>query len=428
MKRGTFQLMKSVNKSLILNKIRTNQPISRAQIAKETRLTPPTVSSIVKELIEENLVIESNLGESRGGRKPTMLLINQDACYIIGVDAGPKLIHCVASDLSGKEISRAEPVIIQKQTSEEGFLSDLTTIIRSVIDTIPNIEKIMGIGVAMHGVVDVEAGISRVAPNLGLRDIPIREVLEKEFNVIVKVENDVRCMALGEYWFNNHSNVDSMLAVNMGNGVGAGLVIDGKLYHGAADLAGEVGHMTIDLNGDVCACGNRGCFQTFATSDALIKRAKTFLLHGNKPVEAEDTVQPQHQDTKDETPNMVQHDTQQTVTKGSRQIDKNFTVTDLYNMAEAGDPRARQILIETGEVIGVALTNLIHTINPDMIVLGGRVAKTENITLPIIKETIQKRVLTAGAKETRVETVTFGDDATLKGSIALLLIELFETA
>ncbi len=155
MQRGTFQLMKSVNKSIILNKIRTSEPISRAQIAKETRLTPPTVSSIVKELMEQGLVRESTLGHSSGGRKPTMLHINTDAFYVIGVDAGPETVEGVLTDLTGKILYRASS-LLKKPISNEQLLSILKENIYTILDISQiNQDKIIGVGIAMHGVVDI---------------------------------------------------------------------------------------------------------------------------------------------------------------------------------------------------------------------------------------------------------------------------------
>src|SRR5699024_7422453 len=226
MRQGTFQWMKSVNKSIILNKIRTNAPISRAEIAKETKLTPPTVSSNVKELIEQGLVKESELGESQGGRKPTMLLINQQAFYVIGVDAGPEKIECILSDLSGAIIERHSIQLTTPITNEK-FLSTLKeSINHDIHEQEVHTEKRIGLGLAMHGVVEVETGVSLLAPNLGLANIPIKEELEKEFGLEVKVENDARAIALGESWFGDHGQLSSMLAMNFGRGVGAGLVID----------------------------------------------------------------------------------------------------------------------------------------------------------------------------------------------------------
>lgn len=387
MQRGTFQLMKSVNKSIILNKIRMAEPISRAQIAKETKLTPPTVSSIVKELIEQRIVMESELGVSQGGRKPKMLHINHNAFYLIGVDAGPESIKCILTDLSGKIIERAASKIKTPITNNQ-FISIIKENIHNIIQSSPaNQNKIMGIGVAMHGVIDVETGTTLVAPNLNLTNIPIKSELEKEFNLIVKIENDARAMALGESWFGGHGEVDSMVAVNFGRGVGAGVVIKGKLYHGAQDLAGELGHMTIDINGEICECGNRGCLQTFATGEAIVGQARRKLK--NTPA--------------------------------------YLTPEEIFRRAKAGDTAYSSILKETGMIMGVGLTNLIHLVNPWTIVLGGGVMKSEEFILPAIKQTIDQRALTPGAKRTEVSVTKLGDDSTLLGAVSLLLLELFPT-
>ncbi|MDY0407683.1 ROK family transcriptional regulator [Virgibacillus soli] len=391
MQRGTFQLMKSVNKSLVLNKIRTNEPISRAEIAKQTKLTPPTVSSIVKELLEQEIIMESNLGESKGGRKPTMLHINDEAFLIIGADVGPADVDCVLTNLSGKVLFQTSKKLSSQLTNDQ-FLAILKNCIQSVVDFVDNQEKIVGIGVAMHGVVDVETGTSLFAPNLHLTNVPIKDELEKEFGFDVKVENDARAMALGESWFGKHGKINSMVAINLGSGVGAGAVVDGKLYHGAQDLAGEIGHMTIDLNGTICECGNRGCLQTFASGPAIVKRANEKLKQEN-----DDEISP-------------------TV---------NLTGEKIYRMAVNGNQNMVQVLKETGTYLGIGLTNLIHIMNPEVIVIGGGVSKAQQFLLPAVQETIEKWALTSEAKQTKVVVSRLGDHATLLGAVSLLLVELF---
>ncbi|MEC5423447.1 ROK family transcriptional regulator [Virgibacillus sp. C22-A2] len=390
MQKGTFKLMKSVNKSIILNKIRTSEPTSRAQIAKDTKLTPPTVSSIVKELIEQGIVMESDSGQSMGGRKPTMLHINKTAFHIVGVDAGPDRIEYILSDLSGVVRGRGS-IKLDMPITNERFLSLLKKGIHEVVEDAPvKEEEIMGIGVAMHGVVDVESGISLVAPNLGLTNIPIKEELEKEFQVLIKVENDARAMASGEAWFGGHGESDSMVAVNLGRGVGAGIVVDGKLFHGAQDIAGEIGHMTIDIHGEICECGNRGCLQTFATGSAIADRARKKI---------------------DELERL-----------GTFKL----TGESVFELAKAGNKTYIDILEETGVFIGIGLTNLIHLVNPRKIVLGGGVMKSAQFILPAIHETIEQRALTPDAKQTQVVVTELGNDATLLGAVSLLLTELFQ--
>lgn len=392
MRKGTFQWMKSVNRSIILNKIRTDAPISRAQIAKETKLTPPTVSSNVKSLIEQGIVRESELGESQGGRKPTMLLLNNRDIYVIGVDIGPQAIDCAIANLSGTILTRTTEELSTPLTNEK-FLTSLKESIHQVLakSTI-DLEKMIGIGVAMHGVVEVETGVSQIAPNLGLKNIPIKEELEKEFEIDVKVENDARVMALGEAWLGNHGKVGSMLAVNLGRGVGAGIVIDGKLFHGAQDIAGEIGHMTIDIHGEICECGNRGCLQTLATGSAIARQA----------VKALEKSKVTGIDTTAMTGEMV------------------------YALARAGNEACLEVLNETGKIIGISLTNLIHILNPEKIVLGGGVTKSSQFILPAICREIEQRALTPQARKTIVDVSELGDDATISGAIALVLADFFD--
>ncbi|WP_079474820.1 ROK family transcriptional regulator [Marinococcus halophilus] len=397
MQTGSFQWMKSINKSIVLNKIRSEGPISRAQIAKETNLTPPTVSANVRELIEQGIVKESRLGDSQGGRKPTMLVINSGDFYIIGLDAGPTEVEFGLADLSGTVIHHLRESI--SLTEESEFLDVVKKGIHDLLNEIPLMrDKVVGIGVAMHGVVDVATGTSLFAPNLHLRNIPIKEELEKEFGFLVKVENDARAMALGEAWFGSGENVTSMVAVNVGRGIGSGIIINGELYHGEYDIAGEIGHMAIDVHGRRCACGSNGCLQTVASGPAVADRTVESLK--------------KHPDS--HIWKLIEGDLEQV----SGEV--------VFTAAEAGDQLAIDILRQTGEYLGIGLTNLIHIINPTKVVIGGGVSESGTYVLEPIRRTIQERGLTQQAKQTQIVITEFGSRATMLGAVALLLVELFQ--
>lgn len=422
MQRGTFQWMKSVNKTIVLNKIRKSAPISRAQIAKETELTPPTVSSIVKELLGQGLIMESESGDSSGGRKPTMLRVCHEAFFVIALDAGPDRVDCVVSDLGGNVVKRSSDRI-DLPTTEDAFLDQLKKSIADIIEEAKlDLDKTLGIGLAMHGVVNVETGTSLYAPNLNLTDIPIKARLEEAFELEVIVENDARAMALGEAWFGNHLESDSMLVINFGRGVGAGMIVNGELYHGAQDIAGEVGHMTIDMNGNVCDCGNKGCLQTFATGEAIGRRAEA-----NGEVDESDAAM-----TGEETERRAGAKSDMAMTgeepecrAGADKSDTAMTGEMVYKRADAGEAHYVRVLEDTGDIIGIALTNLIHIMNPEKIVLGGGVMNAKKFLLPHIKETIANQALTADAKQTAIAVSELGDDATLLGAVSLFLVEVF---
>ncbi|RBW69400.1 ROK family transcriptional regulator [Bacillus taeanensis] len=392
---GSFQLMKSLNLSLILNTIREKGPISRADVAKVTKLTPPTVSNLVRELLETEMVIESNLGVSKGGRKPTMLVINAKNFFIIGLDVGPKHVKAVLADLNANILQRYKVKIPFPATNEK-LLELLKEVIYNMKKNLDE-SKLLGIGVAMHGMVDVKNGLSLFAPNLQLRDIPIKEYLENEFNILVKVENDARAMALGEYWFGIGKEIDHMVAVNVGSGIGAGIVIDGKLLYGENDISGEIGHMTIDIDGLKCSCGNYGCLQTLASGPALAERAIKELAIGKESLLTELT-------------------------------ENNLEKIDgalIYNAALKGDQLSIDILHETARYLGIGLTNLIHTVNPKRIVIGGGVSKANQFILKTVKRTIETRALTKSAKQTEVMISELGDDATSIGAVALIFTQVF---
>lgn len=388
MLRGTFEYMKSVNKTTILNTIRLSRLISRADISRETGISPPTVSNIVRELIRDNLVMESHLGQSIGGRKPTLLQLKEDGYYVIGLDAGSKTIKGIISDLVGNIYCREEVEIFPNTTKEE-FLTSLSTLIVQLLkDYKQQLGKFLGIGVAMHGIIDIETGTSLTSVNSGLISVPIKQTLEERFDLPVFVENNSRAMTLAEYWFRNESASKRFAVINIGRGVGSGLIEDNKLIHGVHGVAGEIGHTSISLNGERCSCGNIGCFETFVTGDAIVRRAQTSI--SNAP--------------------------------------ENLTAEEVYRLAKEGKKEYIQILEETGEFIGIGIVNFIHTVNPHKIVLGGGVMKSKEFLLPRIQKIISERVLIDKLKEeTIIEVSKLEDDITVLGAAALLLNELFYT-
>lgn len=386
--------MKSLNRSIILNKIRRSGPISRAQIAKETKLTPPTVGSIVKELVRQNLVKETQLGVSQGGRKPTLLEMNNSVFYIIGVDVGPKDMQFIISDLAGEIVDKIKQDIIA-EVDKDTFLQMMINGITSLKQRHSNLEYI-GIGIAMHGVVDSEKGIAIFAPNLNLREIAIKENLENTFGLEVKVENDAKALALGEAWFQTGKQGHNMVAVNVGRGIGAGLVINGNLYNGVNGIAGEIGHMAMDRHGKRCACGNIGCLQTIASGPAIVEQATELMEGGQESVLSE--------------------------------YSPSFSAEDVYHAALKEDKLAIEVFREAGTYLGMALTNLIHICNPDQIIIGGGVSKAGDFILKPAVETIQSTAITADARKTPVYLSALGDNGSALGAVALVLSELFKPA
>ncbi|GGE45429.1 transcriptional regulator [Pullulanibacillus camelliae] len=396
---GSFQLMKSLNRSLILNTIRKDGPISRADIAKKTQLTPPTVSNLVNELLETNLVIESSQGESKGGRKPTMLIINAKNFYIIGLDVGAKSIKGVLANLNA-DILNSVSLSLSHPLTNALFLNQMDEVVEQLLANTSayNSDHILGIGVAMHGIVDVTEGASIYAPSLQLRDIPIKAHLEERFKMLVKVENDARALALGEAWYGNGMDISSFMCINIGYGIGAGIIIDGKLHHGDDFLMGEIGHMTIDPDGPVCSCGNSGCLQALAAGPFIAERARKRITEGQESLLAEMV-----SDLEDITSELI------------------------FQGAKQNDALCIDILKEAGTYLGIGITNLIHIVNPSLILLSGGVTKAGHFIFDSLRETVKARGLTEKAKQTKIEEAKLGEHGTAIGAISLLLVEMFAT-
>lgn len=389
MKKGSFQWMKSLNRSIVLNKIRMDGPISRADIARDTKLTPPTVSKIVSDLLHSELIMESEIGASLGGRKPTLLTINTDRFHVIGLDIGPTSVRGILTNLTGKLIEKSHSPIIESITNEK-----LIILIKKLVTKLVSAheeKEIIGIGIGMHGAVDVERGIALFAPMLHLKDVYLKSELEKIFDVPVKIDNDVRAMAFGEYWYGYGEHNENMVTVNLGHGVGAGIILNGKLFHGEHDLAGEIGHMTVDLSGKLCSCGNIGCWQTLVSGPSIAEEAKHALQQG----------------------------------RDSILKDKIIEGKTVYEAAVSGDTLAIDILAKTGEYIGIGLTNVIHMFNPEKIIIGGGVSGASEFILQHIKEAITQRGLTERAKTTEISCSTRGPFSTATGAASLILADVF---
>lgn len=397
-KTGSFQGMKSLNRSIILNSIRVHGMISRSEIAKETKLTPPTVTNIVTELIADNLVVESRPGTSNGGRKPILLAINADSRFIIGVDVGVKKVRLALTNLNA-EISMRKIEELPSELNEESFLVFLREIISSFKQEMESVvqEKMIGIGVAMHGIVDHETGTSVHAPTLKLENVSVKDALEETFSLPVRVENDAKALALGEKWFGVGKDMDHFFCLNVGEGIGGGLVHNGQLVHGNDSLAGEIGHTVVDMGGRVCSCGNRGCLEAFASGNALKFKGKQLIDTGKAPKLVEKLLG--------------------TSSPISGKI--------IYECAVDGDTVSRDILQETGEYLGIGILNLIHLINPQMIILGGGVSQASDFLLGPIKEVVLARALSDRARNTEIVVSELGEEGSLIGAVTLVLSELF---
>jgi len=341
-------VVKKGNKSLVLDKIKNNSPISRAAVANQTGLNKGTVSSLVSELLEDHLIYESGPGESSGGRRPVMLLFNNLAGYSIGIDLGVNYLLGVLTDLDGN-ISQ-EKVMTFKDLSYNEIEEQLFNTIDSLISSAPpSPHGIVGIGVGVPGIVD-KSGEVLLAPNLNWTNVNLKSILQKKYNLPVIIENEANAGAYGEKKFGAGKEFENIIYVSAGIGIGVGLILNGSLYKGSNGFSGELGHMTIQVNGSKCRCGNDGCWELYASEQALINNAGQLDI----PLPS----------------------------------NKEGDLNNLLTLAENGNEEVITLFEQTGDYLGVGINNIINIFNPQQVIIGNRMASSKKW----LKESLNKRV------------------------------------
>lgn len=393
--------MKSLNQSTVLNMIRLREPISRAEIAKLTKLTPPTVSSLVNELIDKNLITEEKAESTNtGGRKPIMLRINYSAYYIIGVYAAAEVIRVILTTMDGKILSDFRKDIIELPSKEEFINMIIESIHRLLDDKYINRELILGIGFAMHGLVNPDEGLAIFSPHLHLENVPIRERLEKEFHIPVTVENDVRALAIGESWFGQGQGIPDFICISVGRGIGSGIFINNEIYKSSFNTAGEIGHTILNVNGPKCQCGNNGCLESYASESAILKKVKDELKFNQTSILAEWL-------------NGSQNDV--------------LSIHLIFKAAKEGDCFAKTILEEAGQSLGLATANMINILKPSKIILEGNLFDEGDFVLLPLKKMIEKYTFKSSQEEITVVCSTLGKTGMVLGAVALILQKIFKT-
>lgn len=347
------QVVKRNNKSLVLQMIIDKDPISRADIAQITGLNKATVSSLVNELLEEDLAYESGPGESSGGRRPVLLHFNKAAGFSVGIDIGVNYILGILTDLKGNIlIEKKQELHDVTYRSVLGFTEEL---ISALLKEMPASRYgAVGIGIGVPGIVDKE-GTVLFAPNLGWNNIPLKKELEEIFNLPVIVENEANSGAYGEKQFGAGKAFQNIIYISAGIGIGAGIIVNGELYQGKNGYSGEMGHMIIEVNGKKCSCGSNGCWEAYASEHALLSRT-----------------------------------------------DEKTTLENLNKMAENGDSGAAELFEQTGIYLGFGINNIINTFNPDQIIIGNRLAAAKKWLEKPITETIRNHTLPFHQKEVQL--------------------------
>ena len=405
MKRETIKgsniaILKRQNQFLILSIIKEQGPISRVAIARETNLTKSAISKVVTNLIKRGIVEEVGIGNTSVGRKPIMLKLTTDNYFIVGVGIRRTKVFVGIANLQGNIITRRKTPL-KKEDNQEIILKKLISLIYKTIKDsgIPR-EKVIGIGIGSPGPLYAHSGVILSPPNFpGWHSVPLKKLIEEEFRVPVFIDNDANVAALGEKWFGNGQGIDNFIYISVDKGVGAGIVINGRVYRGVSGIAGEFGHISILLKGKRCECGNYGCLENLAGGLAIVSKAKKLISSGRKTMLAK-------------------------MLKGRLEDDIGIEV--IIEAARRKDELALELLGEATRYLGIGVANLVNLFDTKTLIFGGWVAQGEEILLEPIRKIVKKRVYPSLVRDLEIISSDFGEEIYMIGAVALVLSFIFK--
>lgn len=371
--------LRDQNLALILRKVWTETETTRASLSRDTGLSRSSVSSLVDHLLEIGLFEERGAGVSTGGRKPTRLRFNDQSGSILGVDIGASHIAAIVIDLQGQRLAwRQElcPVRDEPQLAIESLRSLISTTLE---EAHVSESELLGVGVG------VPSPISPLHPHSlspifmpAWRGVDLIEALGLPQDLCVIIENDANLGALAEMWWGAGQGSHHLAFIKLGTGVGAGFIIEGKVFRGHGGSAGELGHMVIDPEGPRCVCGLQGCLVTFIGSQPLLSRAESLGIS--------------HQD-----------------------------LSSLLHALRDGDPDARSVIAEAASRLGLAVASLMNMLNPERVILGGELASAGDALLHPLRSSVQSRSLWSAISNSDIVVSALGEEVIALGAATAIL-------
>ena len=382
---GSLESLRRLNRLRVIHALRDEGQISRAEIARRTGLSRSTVSSLVSDLQADGLVVErpepgSAFGD-QGGRPPILLSFDASAGAAVGIDFGHSHLRVAVSDLAGAILAERERPLDTDHEAQEGLDAAAGLVEDTLADAGVERGRVIGAGMGLPGPINQDDGLvgsSAILP--GWIGVAAGAEMRARLDLPVMVDNDANLGALAEAAFGAGRDAGDLIYLKVSSGIGAGLILNGRLYRGSAGLAGELGHVLVDPEGLVCRCGNRGCLETLAASGALVELLRR--SHG-----------------------------------------EDLTVAGMLAAARAGDLGCRRVIADAGRAIGQAVATLLNVLNPDLIVVGGDLAAAGDLLLEGVRESVGRAALPEAARTARVVAGVLGDRAQVLGALALVVSE-----
>jgi predicted NBD/HSP70 family sugar kinase/DNA-binding transcriptional ArsR family regulator len=382
---GSLESLRRLNRLRVIRALRDEGQISRAEIARRTGLSRSTVSSLVADLQADGLVVERpepGLAHgAQGGRPPILLSFDASAGAAVGIDFGHSHLRVAVSDLGSRILAERTQPLDTDHDAQEGLDAAAELVEATLADAGVERSAVIGAGMGLPGPIESGEGVvgtSAILP--GWIGMTAEAEMRRRLDIPVMVDNDANLGALAEAAFGAGRDAGDLVYLKASSGIGAGLILNGRLYRGAGGLAGELGHVLVDPNGIVCRCGNRGCLETVAGTGALIDRLR-----------------PTHGD--------------------------DLTVEGLLAAAQAGDAACRRAIHDAGRALGQVVATLMNVLNPELFVVGGHLGRAGDELLAGVRESVARAALPETSRGAQVVAGVLGDRAHVLGALALVVSE-----
>ena len=393
-KKFTTRDIRHSNRLNLLHQLLIEGANNRQELSRLTALSPATITNLTAALIQEGLVIEVGVEESQGGRPTAILAINHEAGTCVGIDCAETYIHFELFDLALHNLSSLEIPLSTEENQPEQIADHIAEGL-DVLLAQAGVDKqtVVGAGISIPGPFEHNTGVSVFAPNWGWHEVPIQSLLHKRISIPLYLDNPLKFSTIAELWFGAGRGVSNFATVVLGTGIGAGLVINGELYQGASNSAGEWGHTTLIFNGRLCRCGSRGCMEAYLGAPGIIQTLRDYAP--DSPIL---TLQNQSQ-----------------------------ILAQLLEAAWQGDPTATRVINEVAQMLGAGLANIINFANPEVIVLGSWVAQQiGTYILPVMEQSIAAHALAQPGRTAQIVLSQFTSNPVSLGAGAMMMERYFD--
>ena len=382
---GSLESLRRLNRLRVIRALREEGQISRAEIARRTGLSRSTVSSLVADLQADGLVVErpepGSAYGAQGGRPPILLSFDASAGAALGVDFGHSHLRVAVSDLASTILAERTRALDTDHDAQEGLDMATELVVETLADAGVAREMVIGAGMGLPGPIDQghgTVGSSAILP--GWIGMTAAEELQRRLQIPVIVDNDANLGALAEAAFGAGRDAGDLVYLKVSSGIGAGLILNGRLYRGTSGLAGELGHVLVDPDGIVCRCGNRGCLETVAATGAVV-----------------DCLRPM--------------------------LGDDLTIADVLEAAGTGDAACRRAVADAGRALGQVVAMLLNVLNPEMVIIGGHLAAAGDLLLDGLRESLVRAALPETSRSAQLVAGVLGERAHVLGALALVVSE-----